>query len=78
MSYYKAAPPANKPVARRKKTILHQEYDGSWTTHTASMVFPSTMSERDLWEQLQEKEAQLQAALKQVNELKLVLEVVHG
>jgi hypothetical protein len=75
MSYYKAAPPANKPVARRKKTILHQEYDGSWTTHTASMVFPSTMSERDLWEQLQ-------AALKEVEKLKKasapVTEVANG
>jgi len=59
-AYYKAEPPKPK---KQKKTILHQEYDGSWTTHTASMVFPSTMSERDLWEQLQ-------AALKQVQELK--------
>jgi hypothetical protein len=71
-AYYKAPP---KPVAKRKKTILHQEYDGSWTTHTASMVFPSTMSERDLWEQLQ-------AALKEIEELKKaaapVAEVAHG
>jgi hypothetical protein len=53
------------PTKRKQITVtLHQEYDGTWTTSIGTgLKFPSTSAEQELW-------SRLQAALKQVRELK--------